>query len=80
MGFTNGTKYTGCKYDEGNGAIFRNTSYGALVGQTAQGTANSFKNGDTVGVTTDPTKSGIAACAENMVLPSVKLGKFLIRY
>lgn len=64
LGFTNGTGYTGLKYDSGNGAIFRNTSYGAAVGQTGTGTANSFSNGDTVGVTTDPSKSGLIGTAD----------------
>ena len=33
-----------------------------------------------VGLTTNPSKSGIVAYTENIILPSIQLGQFLIHY
>lgn len=49
------------------------TSGGALTGNTSL--VNSV-----VGLTTNPSKSGIVAYTKNIILPSIQLGQFLIHY
>ena len=84
LGLTNGDVYCGLSHNTASpyhlgGAP---TGYGAQIGQNCP-TTNALGSQKSVGVTSDPTKSGIVASFSNITLgdiPSLQLGKLCIKY
>ena len=81
LGFTDGTTLTGSLIG-GSGYINLDTGrYGKNIGLSYSG--SSLSSNKTVGITADPTKSGLIAKFSGLTLgtvPSEKLGSFYIRY
>lgn len=66
LGFTNGVRNAGLLFAIGTSQILAPTvlsgpSYGSAVGSIYSGGNTSFTNGNAIGVTTDPEKSGLEA-------------------
>ena len=78
LGVTNGTNYAGMSRNS-NGTWSYYNLYGAAVGTTSNFGTNMNKTAS-IGVTTDASNSGLVAYTENIILPSVQLGRFLMRY
>ena len=80
IGLTNGSNLLGMG-DSQSGLTDWTLNYGKPIGTAvAQG---SYGDNKTIGVTSDPAKSGIVASFSNITLgdiPSLQLGKFCIRY
>ena len=86
LGLTNGSINAGLYYEEeqeGTGR-FLTASVNALGSNVGAGVRTSHPNPytryDSVGVTTDATKSGIIAQLSGITVDSMKLGCYVIRY
>lgn len=81
LGLTNGTNNYGLSGWGGDSfTVVKTAIYGTPYGSTGGGSANHDLS---LGVTTDPTKSGLIATFSGLTLgtvPSEKLGGFYIRY
>ena len=85
LGLTDGTKNYGLSNYSGtaNHATYYTNAYGESVTVSGGSLKNQPGNHPILGVTTDPTKSGIIATFSGLTLgtiPSEKLGDFYIRY
>lgn len=85
LGFTDGTSLGGvasstAKGNEGSFVAYKD-SYGQNVGVAKSG--DGIRGGKNLGVTTDPTKSGVVANLSGINIGNVnslKLGKYILKY
>lgn len=82
MGLTNGTSYYGAYVNKSSAICGAVTAYGTL--SSSSGNNSSYIPYDNrVGITSDPTKSGLIIAPNNTSVGevnSLKLGKYILKY
>lgn len=82
LGLTNGTSYAGLAIEPSNYRLYpHGNAYGLTLGSTMP--KNKELSRSIVGVTSDPTKSGIVTNLNGINIGnvnSVKLGKYILKY
>lgn len=81
VGWTDGAHNAGTSTGQ-NGTLVQSSNYGVVVG-TAHSMASSLTQARMIGITKDPTKSGLVVTFSGLTLGTVaseKLGNFYIHY
>lgn len=63
--------------------LYASGSYGVLIGETTDQSQGTVTSNKALGITTDPTKSGIIASLANLNIGEVnalKLGEYILKY
>ena len=80
LGLTNGTVNFGMLSYSSNAYMHPSTAYGQPVGSNSGGGTTGISNNKSIGITTDPTKSGLVCNIGSIGIPSLAVGKFYIKF